>query len=214
MSHLNRRLTLEEVLDELFYASEAPDAEKLKDLLKVYPEYRKDIAEFAALWASHDNAEEPEYNPAYAEVSDESVSLLQSFVLNRLHELDQGKSSGPSAEDISVAKAALGQLAGASLKKAADVIGLCGSTVLLQKVLMNSINDVPKRVLGSLAAFMKISIDAMVLVIAERSAGSLRSYKSPGKPTVPQTETWESAVNGLPLTDDKKSELLSLTEEK
>lgn len=214
MNKLNRKPSLEEVLDEFFYASEAPDAEKLKALLKAYPEYRKDIAEFAALWAAHDNAEEPAYKPAHMEVSDESVSLLQSVVLHRLHVLDQGKTTGPSAEDISAAKVALGQLAGSALKRAAEAIGLYGSTVLLQKVLMNSINNVPKQVLGSLAAFKQVSADAMELAITERSAGSLRSYKSPDKPDVPQTETWESAVNGLALTDDKKAELLALSKEK
>lgn len=205
----NRKMSLDEVLDKFFYSSDAPDAKKMQEAIEAYPEYRQDILEFAVLWAAYKNSPEPveEFRPS--QVSDQSVSKLQSFVLNRLYEIGHETSEGTVA-DLGAAKEALGNLAGNALRKAADAAGLYGSSALLQKVLNNGIHDVPRKVLADLATYLHVTMEALSGALLARGGGGVRSYKASDKPTVTQKETWSNAVNGLPLTDEQKRELLAL----
>ena len=105
---------------------------------EAHPQYREDILEFAALWSVH--AASPETLAAeIANVSEETVSRLQSFVLNRLHELDNGAGANSQAE---AARKALESLAGKRLKQAAAAAGLGASALVLAKVLTKSSGDV------------------------------------------------------------------------
>lgn len=211
MTTQNKKLSLDEVLDKFFYNSETPDTQKMQEAINAYPEYRQDIIEFAALWASYENSPKITEELRPSQVSDQSVSKMQSFMLNRLHELDQSTHKDTAA-DLDAAKKALSNLAGNALRKAADAVGLYGSSALLQKVLNNSIRDVPRMVLSNLAAHLQVTIDALSVAVLERGIGGARSYKSTDKPTVSQLETWSNAVNGLPLTDEQKQALLALQE--
>lgn len=207
------RLTLDEVLDKFFYTSEKPDAEKLEEFLAAYPEYRDDIVEFAALWASYENSEDSDDAIQASDVPAEKVVQLQSFVMGRLHELDYGAMPAPSIQEMDRAKQALKGLAGSALRKAAEGAGFFGSTILLTKILTKSISCVPKRALSSLANYLDVSLEALVVALGEANLGARRSYKSTNKPQVPSSETWEGAVNGLTLTPSQKQSLLALSDE-
>lgn len=209
MTMQNRKLSLDEVLDEFFYNSDAPDAQKIQEAIDAYPEYRQDIVEFSALWASYESSPELDEEFRPSQVSDLSVSKVQSFILNRLHELEQS-GQRDTAADLDAAKKSISNLAGNSLRKAADAAGLYGSSALLQKVLNNSIRNVPQRVLANLAMHLQVTIDALSGALLERGVGGGRSYKAADKPTVSQVEAWSSAVNRLPLMDEQKQMLIAL----
>lgn len=213
MTMQNTRLTLDEVLDEFFYASEKPNAEKLKEVLATYPEYRDDIVEFAALWASYENSEESKEAIQASDVPAEKVVQLQSFVMGRIHELDYGALSTPSTREVETAKQVLNGLAGSALRKAAEGAGLFGSNILLTKILTKSISRVPRRALSGLANYLDVSLEALAVAISEANLGARRSYKSTNKPQVASSESWESAVNGLTLTPAQKQSLLALSDE-
>lgn len=208
-----KSLTLDEVLDEFFYAAEKPDAMKLKEVLEAYPEYREDIVEFATLWASYENSEESQEVMAPSEVSVESINRIQSFVMRSLHELEHVAASGATTKELDTAKEALQGLAGSALRKAAEGAGFFGSTILLTKILTKSISCVPKRALDSLANYLNVSSEGLALALDEASLGATRSYKSANKPSVSNSETWENAVNGLTLTLVQKQALLALSDQ-
>lgn len=210
MSH--NRLTLDEVLDEFFYASEKPNAEKLKEVLVAYPEYRDDIVEFTALWASYENSEQPAEAMVSSAVSPDSVARLQSFVMERLYELDHGVVGNASTKDVDAAKKVLKTLAGSALRRAADGAGFFGSSILLTKILTNSISQVPKRVIDALAAYLCVSSGALSAALGQGGLGVARSYKSSDKPSVQQAESWESAINALTLTPEQKHALLAMAD--
>lgn len=207
MTTPNRRLSLEEVIDEFFYSSDVPDAQKLQSAINAYPEHREDLVDFAALWSLYENTLDLAEEIRPSMVSDQSVSTLQSFVLNRLHELGNGGSVAP---DLGAAKEMLGKLAGNALRRAAEAIGLFGSSALLQKVLNNGIPDVPRKVLENLASHLQVTMDALSGARMERGLGGAKRYKASEKPTVAQTETWANAVKALPLTNEQKKTLLAL----
>lgn len=203
MTSPNRRPSLEEVLDEFFFSAEKPSSSMVLSACEAHPEYREDIMEFAALWSSYETSPEP--TDAENTVSEESVSRLQSYVLNRVHELD-AKHVSNSDE---AAQIALAGLAGGKLKRAAAAAGLGESTVLLTKVITKQIIDLPTIVLDELAKHLNVTVDALQRCFGRDLAGGI-SYKASAKPNVPQTETWEHAVQALPVSEEEKMRLLSL----
>jgi hypothetical protein len=199
-------MSLEEVLDEFFFSADKPSHDMVLCACKAHPEYRADILEFAALWASHEAVPEPENAADLSDVSEESVSRLQSFVLNYLHALDEKPAP---AGDADAAKKAVAALAGGALRRAAAAAQLGGSTLLLQKILTNSLKDVPSRVLAKLANHLNITLAALKQIMGDTMAVG-RRYSATGTPNAPVKESWESAVHSLPVSDTEKSRLLAL----
>ncbi|OOW83420.1 hypothetical protein Xvtw_16505 [Xanthomonas campestris pv. vitiswoodrowii] len=198
-----RRMSLEEVLDELFYSAEKPSTTMILRACNDHPEYREDIMEFASLWSSYMASPEPiDIND---DVPEESVNRLQSFVLNLLHEAD--RSTLTPIDDI-VSEAIEG-LAGGKLRRAAKAAQLGESTLLLQKVLTKRLINVPRVVLDRLAEHLNLTIEALGQALSPRLAGAI-SYKSSDKPNSQAEETWESAVHALPVPEEEKKRLLSL----
>jgi len=206
MTSPNRRLSLEEVLDETFFNADKPSPAMALQACEAHPEFREDILEFAALWSSYEASPEPERALSLSEVPDEAVSRLQSFVLNRIHELDQKPAQ---ADDIEAAKKAVASLAGGALRRAAVASELGNATLLLQKVLTNSILDTPTRVLSALASYLRVAPTALQLAISGGTAIG-RSYRASDKPTAPTKETWEKAVRSLTLPETERQRLLEL----
>lgn len=205
MTSPTRRLSLEEVLDEFFFSADKPSPAMVLRVCEAHPEYREDILEFAALWSSYEAS--PDVAAAdVKEVSEESVSRLQSFILNRLHTLDQGAASTSEAE---AARKAIESLAGKRLRQAATAAGLGASALLLTKVLTKSIVNVPSKVLGDLAAHLNVALTGLQQCLGPSLAGA-RSFRAQGIPSTSAQETWEAAVCSLSVSDEEKQRLLAL----
>ena len=205
MTSPTRRLSLEEVLDEFFFSADKPSPAMVLRPCEAHPQYRADILEFAAHWSVHDAS--PETLAAeIANVSEETVSRLQSFVLNRLHELDNGAGANSQAE---AARKAIESLAGKRLKQAAAAAGLGASALLLTKVLTKSIVDVPIKVLSDLAAHLDVALDGLQRCLGPELAGT-KSYRSKAAPNASSQETWKAAVQSLSVSDEEKRRLLAL----
>jgi hypothetical protein len=200
-----RRLSLDEVLDEFFFSADKPSPAMVLRACEAHPEFREDILEFAALWSSHDATSEVAAD--VLDVPEESVSRLQSFVLNRLHELD-GKPA--STSDLEGAKRAVATLKGAKLARAATFVGF-GSNVLLLAKVLTTITNVPARVARDLAEHLQVLQTDLQQCLGPRLAGS-KSYSAARAPNAPGSETWESAVRSLPVSEDEKKRLLAFQE--
>lgn len=208
MTSPNRRLSLEEVLDEFFFSAEAPSPAIVARACDAYPEYREDIMEFAALWSSYEASPESTAQDL-DEVSEGSVDRLQSYVLNLLHEQKQGSVPYANSE---AARGAIESLAGGKLRRAALAASLGESTLLLQKVLTKRIKNIPRIVLRLLAQHLNVDCNALENLFGPRIVGSI-SYKSSDKPNVPTIESWEEAVQALPVDETEKKRLLALQKE-
>lgn len=207
MTTPNRRLSLDEVLDEFFYSADKPTPAQVIRACEAHPEYRSDIVEFAALWAAHEASPEPAEDASTSSAHTEDVSLLQSFVLNRIHELD---SKSAAASDIEGAKRAVAALKGAKLARAAEFVGF-GSNVLLLAKVLTSITNVPAKVARDLAQHLQVRQPDLQQCLGPRLAGS-RSYSAAQPPNAPESETWEIAVRALPISEDEKKRLLAFQE--
>lgn len=207
MTTPNRTLSLDEVLDEFFYSADKPIPAQVIRACETHPEYRADIMEFVALWAAYEASPEPAEDASTYAASAEDESFLQSFVLNRIHELD-GKSA--SVSDIEGAKRAVATLKGAKLARAAAYVGF-GSNVLLLFKVLTTITNVPARVTRDLAQHLQVLQADLQQCLGPRLVGS-RSYSAARTPNAPDSETWESAVRALPVSEDEKKRLLAFQE--
>lgn len=200
-----RRLSLDEVLDEFFFSADKPSPDMVLRACEAHPEFREDILEFAALWSAYEAS--PEVPVAdTAEVSEESVSRLQSYVLNQLHELDNGTATNLEAE---AARKAIESLAGKRLKQAAAAAGLGASALLLTKVLTKSIVDVPIKVLSDLAGHLEVALSGLQRCLGPELSGG-KSYRSKAAPNASSQETWKAAVQSLSVSNEEKQRLLAL----
>lgn len=206
MTTPNRRLSLDEVLDEFFYSADKPTPAQVLHACQAHPEYRADIVEFAALWIAYEASPEPTEDALLPKVANDDVLRLQSFVLNRLHELDQGSASSSQAE---TARKAVESLAGKSLRQAAAAAGLGASALLLTKVLTKSIVNVPTKVLRDLAAHLNVALAELQQCLGPSLAGA-KSFRAKGIPNASAQETWEAAVRSLSVSDEEKQRLLAL----
>jgi hypothetical protein len=205
MTKPNRRLSLEEVLDEFFFSAGKPNPDAVVRACEAHPEYRDDIVEFAALWTSYEASPEPiEDKESLSQVTPEDVLRLQSVVLSKLHELD---SRAAPDVDVQAARAAIKTLVGGKLPRAAAALDFGNCVLLLTKVL-TTITDVPQKVLRDLAQHLKVAPAGLKPCLGPQLAGS-RSYKSAQAPDAPVTETWKSAVLSLPVSEEEKKRLLA-----
>jgi hypothetical protein len=204
MTMPNRRLSVEEVIDEFFFSAGKPSPDAVLRACEAHPEYCDDIVEFAALWASYEASPDPIDDKSLPGVTAEDVSRLQSFVLSQLHDLDS--KSAPDA-DVQAARAAIKTLVGSKLPKTAAAVGFGNCALLLTKVL-TTISDVPQKVLSDLAQHLKVSPEGLKSCLGPQLAGT-RSYKSSHVPDAPAKETWRSAVMSLPVSEEEKRRLLA-----
>jgi|SRR5471030_888615 len=210
MTSKNSRLSLDEVLDQFFLMADKLTPNLVLQACEAYPEYREEIFEYATLRVAHEALPEP-HQDTDMEVSEEEVSLMQSFVLNRLYALDSNR---PSDNDIANARIVLSGLSGGKqLRVTSQAIGLGRFTGLLTKILSSRITNVPSRVIGELARHLSIDRSSLSGALGLHMTGSF-SYKSVDKPSGFVTESWEQAIQSLSATEEERVELLSLQERK
>ncbi|NKI93895.1 hypothetical protein [Rhizobacter sp. SG703] len=207
MTTPTRRLSLDEVLDEFFYSADKPTPAQVLRACEAHPEYRDDIVEFAALWTAYQASSEPVEDSSLPKATADDVARLQSYVLNRIHELD-GKTAQTS--DLEATKRAISTLAGGKLGRAAAAAGFT-SSLLMTKVL-TTITNVPPRVIRDLAKHLNVAPASLRQCIGPQLAGA-RNYSSTRQPDAPGLETWESAVRSLPESEAEKKRLLGFQTE-
>lgn len=209
MTSLDKNQALEEVLDELFFSVDDLTPDAVLRACEQYPAFRYEILEFAAQWAAVRAAPEPDTDYGAFSVSEESVSLVQSFVLNQLNKVD---TVAIAQRDIDAAKAAVSRLAGAELRRASAVLGFGESTELLTKLLTKRLLDVPPQVFDALSEHLGVIADALRRALGIDLARSIR-YRALARPNSPSYETWEAAVRSLKTDEEHKRRLLTYERE-
>lgn len=137
MTSPTHRLSLDEVLDEFFFSAVEPTSSLVLRACDAHPEYRSEIIEFATHWMAYHAIPEPELANSAADVTDEEVALVHSFVMNRLQALDADRAFD---SDVTAVAAVQGLSEEKNLKEAATASGLGESTVAL-KAMTNFLID-------------------------------------------------------------------------
>lgn len=198
--------SVEDVIDELFYSSDEMNAELVQEYVKRYPQYERELLDFAVHWAASRTLDDSCLTEN--RMSEKRLLSLQSTVLNRLY---KGEPSSPGRTNLTFeGEPALANIKGAkALREVSEVLGFGEQRILLSKILNSNISDIPDLVLDRLAKYLHWSVDAVRLAVNQQK-DLLHAYKSSAKPDIPRKETWEEAIARLNAAPEEKKRLLAM----
>ena len=200
--------TLDEALNTFVEENDRPTAENLQEWVDRYPQFRKDLVEFAAVWAEQlvlPAADEPG-----AEAEKVLVDRAMSHVLNVAYHrdvemLDQTTSDDPIRS--------LTQDALHAGTKPAQLAKACGLDLgLLSK--LNNRQIQPSTIPGVLIDMLAENLDKTIAALKIFFAGLPRAtagkaYLSRGKPTGMVQQSFTDAVRQSSLSDEEKARWLN-----
>lgn len=193
--------TLDDVLHEFSLSADRPTRELLDEFVRLYPDYTRELTEFAAEWAFETRViGEAEQPPAH----DNLVSIATSRFLNRLHQLKKERSEAPSQNAI------------ASLSKQdfrALVARMDLSIPFLTKLRDGMIyaDTLPPAFCDELGRGLNMPPAAVIASLPRQA--EIRSgarFKADGKPTAEEPETFEEAVRSSGLTREQQARLIAM----
>lgn len=211
--------TLDEVLDQFFYASNAPSKALLHDLMEKYPEYGEELSGFAFHWVVTEPTDDSQL--VRGEVPEESLISVRSKVFNALYESgEKASSSNENRKEGTIvslrdASTELKQIKGRkALKLVSSKAKLGYHTELLGKVLSGLIIDPPTVVMRGIAGHIDVPMELVAQCFASgNQQGGMRHFSAKNKPSATKQETWEDAVNHLTVSEEEKERLLNLAQQ-
>lgn len=207
MTHAANNRSLEEVIDELFYSSEEMNPELVKEYVKRYPHFERELLDFAVHWVATTPLDDACLSGEG--IADKDLLSLQSRVLQRLYEADQ--STSEQAKTLSDVQTALAAIKGAkALAAVSEALGIGDHRILVTKILNGAISNPPRYILARLADYLHKPNEAIAFALQSHQRLSY-SFKASEKPKAPMQETWEDAVVRLNTNAEEKERLLRMS---
>jgi len=203
------KTSLDDALDELVYSSEELTSSSVERIVKQYPEYKREIAEFVAAWLVTESIDESDISDI--KVGQEELLRLQSFTLNYLHQ--HRSSSAKSDDEVKLVRAALNSYRGETLiTQLTNDLGLANWTQLTAFVLNGVIRPTPKYVMRRLSEILTVpaeAVESALMVNERRRVVHLSSRTKPRSES--RSLSWTEAVAALPADEAEKKRLLALS---
>jgi hypothetical protein len=202
---------LDEVLYAFAVASPTPDATRLDEFTKRYPEYADALTSFA-IELMIDHASPGKRDEAAAEAG-EAVSPAVARAISHFHN---------TAYDLETKSAILPQATSLNPFAALDMSGFrsVAASLRANNTFVTKLRDrmIEPETIISRPGFCSHLAEALAVpdecVIAhfqaEQSVGSGQFYKAEGKPSAARRQTFEEAVRKSGLTEEQQAFLLSL----
>ena len=214
--------TLQDALYTLSIEKAVPDAAVLDDVIRTYPQFAKELTDFAidiAIDSFRNQVRENDMPSPSAHLGEVSpaVSRAMSRFQNRLHALQTVSHSSPSSENASATSfdSAAGnpfaQLSRAEFRDLAQKLGV--NTVFISKLRDRQIqaDTIPVKFQSAIASEMGAQFDLVVAHLrATQAAPQGQFFKAEGKPQTPAQQTFEEAVRGSGLNQNQQDGLLGL----
>lgn len=200
------KMTLDDVLNEFVAENDRPTAESLKKWAECYPQYQRELVEFAAVWA-----EQLVLPPAPALSAEEEKMLVDrtmSHMLNVAYSRDEkAQNEGPIDSLTGEAKRA-----GMNAQDFAKACGL--DLVLIGKLNNRQIQPftIPTRLVSHIARLLQTSAQAITDYFALPSqAMTAKSFLARGKPETMGQQSFTDAILASSLSDAEKARWLDQT---
>ena len=184
------------------------DADILDAYLKTYPDYEERLKSYAQVWLMSVPA-------AADDIADTAVPADRMLrAQSRMLMAWESGFTAPEAADPAEAAKALGQFAGdQGLKNLTSVLFDSEDEdegALAMEYLDMGLSKVPRRIDERLAGRIGCSVAyvAQAMATYRSQAQSQTHYSARDKPEVARRRTWAEAVNDLPVSDERKKELL------
>lgn len=201
-----QNLTLDDVLNEFVAAYEQPSAEALERWAARYPQFRKELVDFAAAWA------EQLVLPPAPELSAEREKLLVDRAMSHVQNVvfKRAQSEATQAEHRAIASlTGEAKRAGMSGQEFAKACGL--DLALVTKLNNRQIKprSIPARLVGHIARLLERTVEAVTEYLARPpQALAGRAFLARGKPQSSGQQTFADAVRASSLNDAEKARWL------
>lgn len=195
--------SLEDVLDMLLVAYDAPTPDAVAEFAERYPAYRADLITFAADWAEQAHLPAPE--PLSDDQEARVFSRAQSFLQNMLFE----QASAPVATFTPRASLYdLAKSAGVSLRDVANAAGL--DVPLISKLNRRAIraSTIRPHIARAVAQFLRVDITRVIESWIGPPIVGGASFLASDKPMIPEQEDFDVAVSNSTLTPEQKAAAL------
>ena len=209
---IKSRATLDDVFNMFVATNEKPTAENLQEWVDRYPQYRRELVEFAAAWAKQ------LVLPAAPEMGSEAEKALiersMSYVLNVAYDRDQDEEVQRHVEsdDVVHSLTRQAQYAGMSAQELANACRL--DLALISKLNRRLIK--PKTIPAMLISLLGRLLRKPVASIAEYFAQPPQAspgvaFLARGKPTSSTQQSFADAVRASSLSKEEKTRWLKET---
>lgn len=206
MSHPSQQ-PLSDVLEEFYASAVEPTADHIAEFVNRYPQYATEIGEFAALWLVTPEATDTDFEQAA--VSETEADLLQSRLVNTLHDLRASDGLPASDAELQTTLSALATIKGAKVTMdVARRLNLVDAPGVVVDLVGGGIIDPPRRYVRLLAERFAVSVDALNVALQSMFAPTPVHFSASVKPHTAQRRTWVEVVEELPVSDERKRELL------
>ena len=201
-------ITLHDALNAFVGENDRPTAENVHEWVNRYPQFRKDLVEFAACWSEQSVL--PPAKEIGAEAERALVARAMSNVLNLAYSRDVEAQEQAAGDDALSSLTQAAQSAGSTPLQLANECGLDLS--LLSKLNNKQIqpHSIPPKLMRMLAENLHETIGALKAYFSGPSiAVTGKSFLSQAKPTAMQQQSFADAVRSSSLSEDEKSRWLN-----
>ena len=200
--------TLDDALNTFVQGNDRPTARNVQEWVDRYPQFRKDLVEFAAVWA--EQLVLPKAEEIGVEAEKVLVDRAMSHVLNVAYSRDVEMLEQTTSDDPVRSLTEDAQRAGT---KPAQLAKACGLDLgLLSKLNSRQIQPwtIPAELIGMLVEQLNKSVAALMIFFAgSPRAAAGKAYLSRGKPTGTAQQSFAEAVRQSSLSDEEKARWLN-----
>ncbi len=208
MNERNGRETVEDVLDAFMAAEPEPSGAVLREWIRRYPRYERELTDFAFGWILTENLPP---DPTSEEPEEEALARRGRAIIEALlPEKEQGRAE--EGRQPLAGLLAEGKTLGLSMHQLAEITGLSPALVAKLDQRLVRFVTVPREVVGDLARAIKQTADEV--------SGYLRrepvlppglEYKADEAPSLPEQQDFFDAVRqDRGLDEERRRRLLSL----
>lgn len=209
MNDQQERQTLEDVLDEFVASGAGPNSASLAEWIRRYPQYERELTEFAASWSLMKWLPP---SPDAEEVDEETLVLRgMSVVQNLLHRQEQ-EAAPPETVAPITSLLDEGRARGLTPRQLAQAAGL--GEILLRKLDRRLVRyaSIPREAVEALAAALRREAQNVAAYLQQRPKfAAAAQYRAEQAPELAEPEDFFTAVRADPtMTDEQRARWLAL----
>ena len=200
--------TLDDALNTFVLENDRPTAENVREWVERYPQFRKDLVDFAAVWA--EQLVLPAADEMGAEAEKALVDRAMSHVLNVAYNHDVETLEQTTSDDPVRSLTEDARRAGTKPTQLAKACRL--DLGLLSKLNDRQIQPwtIPTELFGMFSEHLNKTIPALRIFFARSPRSTAgKAYLSRGKPTGTAQQSFADAVRQSSLSDEEKTRWLN-----
>ena len=202
------RITLDDVFNMFIAENDQPTAENLQEWVNRYPQYQRELVDFAAVWKEQlVLPPAPEMGP---EAEKALIDRAMSHVLNVAYDRDEKAQRHAESDDPVHSLTGEAQHAGMNAQAFANACGL--DLVLISKLNSRLIKPqtIPARLIGLLGQLLRKSTAEIAAYLAKPpQTATSKAFLARGKPTSAAQQSFADAVRASSLSDKEKARWLN-----